>query len=81
MHINNLALKGKHIDNNMHEPQNGSLAERLNSGTRGFGSDHPSLFSMYAVCYNFLRPHMGMGGTTPAEKAGIIYRGKTSCAH
>ena len=76
IHINNLALKGKHIDNNMHERQSGSLAERLNGGTHGFGSDHPGLFSMYVVYYNFLRSHMGIGGITPAEKAGIIISGK-----
>ena len=54
----------------------GGLAERLNGGTRGFGSDHPGLLSLYVVYHNFLRPHMGIGGMTPAEKAGIIIPGK-----
>ena len=70
----NLALKGKHVDNNQHERQNGSLDEFLH-GRRAFNSDHPGLFRLYVVFHNFLRPHMALGGKTPAEAAGIVVPG------
>lgn len=41
-------------------------------GRRGFGSKHPGLLRL---SYNFLRPHMALGGRTPAEAAGIIIPG------
>lgn len=36
---------------------------------RRFNSDVPALPG--EACHNFLRPHTGLGGPTPAEKAGI----------
>ena len=74
IHIANLSIKGKHVDNNQHERQNGSLDETLH-GRRGFGSKHPGLLRLYVVYHNFLRPHMALGGRTPAEAAGIIVPG------
>ena len=71
LHIANAALKGKHVDNNQHERQNGDMADRIKAGTRGFNSDCPGLLSLHAVYHNFLRPHLGIGGMTPAEKAGV----------
>ena len=70
----NLALKGKYVDNNQHERQNGSLDEFLH-GRRAFNSDHPGLFCLCVVFHNFLRPHMALGGKTPAEAAGIVVPG------
>ena len=71
LHIANAALKGKHVDNNRHERQNGDQADRIKAGTRGFNSDCPGVLILHVVYYNFLRPHLGIGGITPAEKAGI----------
>ena len=76
IHIANVALYGKHVDNNQHERQNRGLADRLKAGVRGLNSDHPGLLFLWVVYHNFLRPHMGIGGITPAEKAGIHIPGK-----
>ena len=38
---------------------------------RRFNSDVPALPVPGEACHNFLRPHTGLGGLTPAEKAGI----------
>ena len=38
---------------------------------RGFNSDVPALLVPEEAYHNFLRPHPGLGGLTPAEKAGI----------
>ena len=42
---------------------------------RGFNSDVPGLFVPDEIHHNFLRRHMGLGGLTPAEKAGIAIPG------
>ena len=74
IHLANLAIKGKHVDNNQHERQNGGLDEYLD-GRRGFNSDHPGLFRLYVIFHNFLRPHKALGGKTHAEEAGIVVPG------
>ena len=42
---------------------------------RGFNSDVPGLFVPDEIRHNFLRQHTGLGGPTPAEKAGIAIPG------
>ena len=74
MHIPDAAVNNRHVNNNQHERHNGD-AERRKKGSRGFNSDVPGLFVLDEVYHNFLRPHMGLGGMTPAEKAGITIPG------
>ena len=75
MHIPDAAVNNsRHVNNNQHERHNGDT-ERRKKGSRGFNSDVPGLFVLDEVYHNFLRPHMGLGGMTPAEKAGIIIPG------
>ena len=74
MHIPDAAVNNRRVNNNWHERHNGD-AERPKRGPRGFNSDVPGLFVLDEVYRNLLRPHMGLGGMTPAEKAGIAIPG------
>ena len=38
---------------------------------RGLDSDETAFIDGFRIYYNFIRPHMALGGLTPAEKAGI----------
>ena len=70
MHIPDARINNKHINNNRHERHNGDT-ERRKKGSRGFNSDVPGLLVLDEIYHSFLRRHMGLGGLTPAEKAGI----------
>ena len=70
MHIADAAVKKRHVNNNRHERQNGET-QRCKANRRGFNSDSPGLFLLNEIYHNFLRPHMGLDGMTPAEKEGI----------
>ena len=72
MHIPDAAVSN--IRNNQHERHNGD-GELRKKGSRGFNSYIPGLFVLDQTYHNFLRPHMGLGGMTPAEKAGIAIPG------
>lgn len=67
-HIADVAL---HSGMNNHiERMHGSIRERENV-TRGLKSMDTSFFEGNRIYYNFIRPHMGLDGATPAEIAGI----------
>ena len=70
MHIRDVSINNRHINNNQHERHNGGI-ERRKKGSRRFNSDVPGLFVLDEIYHNFLRCHMGLGGMTSAEKAGI----------
>ena len=72
IHIPDAAVNN--IRNNQHERHNGD-GELRKKGSRGFNSHIPGLFVLDQTYHNFLRPHMGLGGMTPAEKAGIAIPG------
>ena len=74
MHISDVSINNRHVNNNQHERHNGDI-ERRKKGSRGFNSDIPGLFVLDEIHHNFLRPHMGLGEMTPAEKAGITIPG------
>ena len=75
----NLALKGKHVDNNQHERQNGSLDEFLH-GRRAFNSDHPGLFRLCRIPQLFAAPH-GAGRQDPRRSGGHCCAGARYVAH
>ena len=80
MHVPDAAVNNRHVNNNRHERHNGDT-ERRKKDSRGFDSDVPGLFVLdEAYHHNFLRPHTGLGGLTPAEKAALQYRGPTGCS-
>ncbi len=48
----------------------GSIREREKI-MRGIKVDDTPIIPMNQIYYNFVRPHMGLNGATPAEAAGI----------
>ena len=42
---------------------------------RGIKKDDSVMFDGYQMYHNYLRPHMGLDGKTPAEKCGIKIEG------
>lgn len=42
---------------------------------RGIKKDDSVMFDGYQMYHNFIRPHMGLDGLTPAEKCGIKING------
>jgi len=61
-----------HPNNNILERLNGTFRERTKV-IRSF--DNPLGAAEFAAgmqtCYNYIRPHQGIGGLTPAQMAGI----------
>lgn len=70
IHLRSASFKNIHINNNAHEAQNGTMRNRIKT-TRGFGVEDPPLLDLYIIYHNFIRPHMGLNGKTPAEVLGI----------
>ena len=67
LYIADAALNGVHVNNNVHERHNESVAQFI-ARTRGFRSDELGLFALHTTYHNFLRSHMGLNRMTPAEK-------------
>jgi hypothetical protein len=42
---------------------------------RGIKKDDSVMFDGYQMYHNYIRPHMGLDGKTPAEKCGIKIEG------
>ena len=70
-HIRLASLRNK-ISNNLVERLQGTIRER-DKVMRGFDTDETAqiLIEGLRAYYNFIRPHMGLNGLTPAEVAGI----------
>lgn len=60
-------------NNNPIERHNGNLKDRLKIIRGGFGSfkTAEAFMNLHHIIYNFVNPHQGLKGKTPAEKAGI----------
>jgi putative transposase len=56
--------------NNVLEKMHGSIRER-EKVMRGIKVDDTPIIPMNQIYYNFIRPHQGLKGRTPAEAAGI----------
>jgi len=67
-HIADVALQESL--NNVLERMHGSIREREKI-MRGIKVDDTPIIPMNQIYYNFIRPHMGLEGATPAEAAGI----------
>jgi hypothetical protein len=63
------------IRNNKMERMNGELRDR-EKVVRGVKNEESSLLTGLQIYHNYLRPHMGLNGKTPADKAGIEVKGK-----
>ena len=72
-HISEARLRGKK-NNNIEERLNGTFREREKI-LRGIKMAGSPTIAGFITHYNFVRPHMGLGGRTPAEAAGIKITG------
>jgi hypothetical protein len=61
--------------NNVLERMHGSIREREKI-MRGIKVDDTPIIPMNQIYYNFVRPHMGLDGKTPAEAAGVGIEGE-----
>ena len=73
-HVAEIRLGGK-VHNNKCERQNGEWRDRERVMRSLKREDSPVLTGMQ-IHHNFIRPHMGLGGKTPAEAAGIKVEGQ-----
>ncbi len=70
----------KHISTSYVERNNLTLRMQMRRYTRltnGFSKklqNHVSMVAIYAVWYNFIRPHKSLGGKTPAMQVGLTDR-------
>ena len=62
------------MNNNKMERMNGEFRDR-EKVMRGIKKDDSVMFDGYQMYHNFIRPHMGLDGQTPAEKCGIQIKG------
>jgi len=72
-HIADVALQESL--NNVLERMNGTIREREKI-MRGIKVDDTPIIPMNRIYYNFIRPHMGLDGATPAEAAGVGINGE-----
>lgn len=72
-HIQHIHLKGDKNNNKM-ERLNGEIRDR-EKVMRGLKNQESPLISGYQIYHNYVRPHTGLDGATPADKAGIKIEG------
>ena len=73
-HVRHIKLKGD-MNNNKNERFNGEVRDR-EKVMRGLKKDDTPIIKGYQLYHNFLRPHEGLDGKTPAEVCGIKVEGK-----
>ncbi len=73
LHIEHIRMSGD-MNNNKMERMNGEFRDR-EKVVRGIKKDNSVIFDGYQMFHNYLRPHMGLDGLTPAEKCGIRIEG------
>jgi transposase-like protein len=66
---------GGSVHNNKMERMNGEIRDR-EKVVRGVKREDSPLVKGMRIYHNFVRPHMGLEGKTPAEKAGIRIQGE-----
>jgi transposase-like protein len=73
-HINTIRLSGD-MNNNKMERFNGEVRDR-EKVMRGLKRKDTPILTGYQIFHNYIRPHMGLNGQTPAEKCGIEIEGE-----
>lgn len=74
MHIRDIHIRNKFCNTNKQERINSTFAGRCKL-TRGINKENSLIYHNFVLHYNYVRPHSGIGGRTPAEAAGIIIQG------
>jgi transposase-like protein len=73
-HVRHITIRGYHNNNKM-ERMNGEIRDR-EKVLRGLKKDDSAMLSGYQIFHNYLRPHEGLDGKTPAEACGIKVEGQ-----
>src|SRR3989338_5438845 len=74
LHIKHIHLQGD-MNNNKMERLNGEFRDR-EKVVRGIKKNDSVIIDGYQLYHNYIRPHMGLDGKTPAEACGIDVKGK-----
>ncbi|MGA2785236.1 MAG: DDE-type integrase/transposase/recombinase [Candidatus Bathyarchaeia archaeon] len=74
IHVRQITLAGKHNNNKM-ERMNGEIRDR-EKVTRNLKKDDTPILTGMQIYHNYVRPHMGLKGKTPADLAGIQVEGE-----
>ena len=72
-HLYNVGIQ-HHPNNNHVERLHGSIRDREKT-MRGLKIDNTPIVEGHRLYYNFIKPHEGLDGKTPSEKAGITIEG------
>ena len=73
-HISHIRIRGDKNNNKM-ERLNGEIRDREKI-MRGLKKDDTLILRGYQVFHNYIRPHEGLNGKTPAEACGVTVEGK-----
>jgi putative transposase len=73
-HISHIRLQGDHNNNKM-ERFNGEVRDR-EKVMRGLKRKDTPILTGYQIYHNYMRPHEGLNGKTPAEASGIKIEGQ-----
>jgi putative transposase len=73
-HISHIRLQGDHNNNKM-ERLDGEVRDR-EKVMRGLKKNDTPILTGYQIFHNYVRPHMGLNGQTPAERCGIKIEGE-----
>jgi len=74
VHVREIQMDGV-VHNNKMERQNGETRDR-EKVMRGLKKEDSPVIAGMQIFHNFIRPHMGLGGRTPADAAGIKVEGQ-----
>ena len=73
-HIRHIKIKGD-MNNNKMERLNGEIRDR-EKVMRGLKTEDTPILKGYQIFHNYIRPHQGLNGKTPAQACGITVKGK-----
>ncbi len=73
-HVRHIHMSGD-MNNNQMESFNGNTLRHREKVVRGLKRNDSAILSGLQLYHNFVRPHLGLGGRTPSEVAGIHIRG------
>ena len=66
----------KDMNNNQMESFNGNTLRQREKVIRGLKKEDSALLTGLQLYHNYVRPHQGLNGDTPADRAGIRIQGK-----
>ena len=74
IHMRDIHIRNLICNTNKQERLNGELAARF-AASCGIKKEDSIIFAIAIICHNFIKPHGGIDGRTPARAAGIDIRG------